>query len=489
MGQLAGIYPQPGFQENALSTSADIAIMGGAAGAGKTFVLLMEFLRHVKNSKFGGIIFRKNTPQITNEGGLWDTSETLYPLVGATPRESSLEWKFRSGCNLQFKHLEYEKDKLTYQGAQIPFIGFDELTHFTETQFFYLLSRNRTMCGVKPYMRATCNPEPDSWVANLISWWIGEDGFPIKERDSKIRWFMKEGGNYIWGDTKEEVIEKGWYALQTLIGDSGMAPEHFVKSLTFVAGSIYDNKELLKADPGYLGSLAAMGEQEQSQLLRGNWKAVVTEDDIYEYGSFLGMFEDVFQVEKEGRYITADIAMKGSDKFIVGVWYGYELVDMLIMGKSDGKEVIDGIKSMAEKHKVQNKNIAFDNDGVGSFVDGFIKGAVEFNNNGSPINKENYQNLKTQCYYKSGDDVNMGKYRVSKHVAYAMYDDKQTIKQRFITERKAIKRDKKDADGKLRIIPKDQMKVILGGKSPDLMDMFMMRKVFDLKPVKTWTLV
>jgi hypothetical protein len=65
-----------------------------------------------------------------------------------------------------------------------------------------------------------------------------------------------------------------------------------------------------------------------------------------------------------------------------------------------------------------------------------------------------------------------------------MYNDKMTVKQRFIYERKAIKRAKADNDGKLMIIPKEQMKLLLDGDSPDLMDMFMMRKVFDLKPKK-----
>jgi hypothetical protein len=64
-----------------------------------------------------------------------------------------------------------------------------------------------------------------------------------------------------------------------------------------------------------------------------------------------------------------------------------------------------------------------------------------------------------------------------------MYDDKSTIRQQFIRERRAIKRDKADMDGKLRIIPKDQMKAALSGKSPDLMDMFMMREWFELKPI------
>jgi len=70
-----------------------------------------------------------------------------------------------------------------------------------------------------------------------------------------------------------------------------------------------------------------------------------------------------------------------------------------------------------------------------------------------------------------------------------MYDSKMTVRQRFLHERKAIKRDKVDSDLKLRIISKEAMKVILGGESPDLMDMFMMRELFELKIKKQWVSV
>ena len=79
------IYPQPGFQMAALSTPADIAIIGGGAGGGKTYALLMEASRHRFNPTFGAVVFRRTYAQITNEGGLWDTSKEMYPLVGAKP--------------------------------------------------------------------------------------------------------------------------------------------------------------------------------------------------------------------------------------------------------------------------------------------------------------------------------------------------------------------------------------------------------------------
>ena len=143
------IKPQEGYQMKALSSSADIVIGGGAAGVGKTFCLLLEPLRHINNKKFGGIFFRRTRPQIRAEGGLWDASNKLYNLIGkANAKESVLEWVFESGAKLKFTHLEHEKNIYNYQGSEIPFIAFDELTHYTKKMFFYLLSRNRTTSGI-----------------------------------------------------------------------------------------------------------------------------------------------------------------------------------------------------------------------------------------------------------------------------------------------------------------------------------------------------
>lgn len=498
--ELVTIEPQAGFQLDFLSTKADIAIGGAAAGVGKTFVLLMEPLRHKDKKGFGAVTFRRTSPQIKSEGALWDTSTTLYPHAGGIPKESTLEWDFGES-KLKFSHLEYEKNVFDWQGSQIPLICFDELTHFTRRMFFYLLTRNRSTCGVNPYVRATCNPDPDSWLADFLAWWIDQEtGFPIPERNGVLRYMVVDGDSTIWGDTVQEVIDKAWYMLEPVVQRSGIDPKEFVKSVTFISGSIYDNKKLLEANPAYLGNLLSQDEATQAALLHGNWKQVLNENDVYDYSAFRGMFENTYEVNRTGRYITADIAMKGSDKFIVGVWYGYELTDILIMPKSNGKQVVDAIKAMAVKHKVQNHHIAFDNDGVGSFVDGFIVGAKEFNNGSSPLpepgNKQkdlkgkeikpNYMNLKTQCYYRSGSNVNKGLFKISEEVANRMYDSTMTIRQRFLHERKAIKRSKADFDGKLRIIGKDEMKVILGGESPDVMDMFMMREIFGFVKTAKW---
>jgi len=349
--------------------------------------------------------------------------------------------------------------------------------------FFYMLSRNRSACGIKPYVRTTCNPDPESWVADLISWWIDQEtGDPIPERDGVIRYFIRNGEEYIWGDSQEECIERGWFLIKDAVEKSGIPADSMVKSITFISGDIYGNKELLKVNPEYLGNLLSQDDATKSQLLGGNWKIRLSDIDLYDYYKFLDIHTNT-GVKKTGvKRITADIALKGSDKFIVFVWDGSVVIDVLILDKSNGKQVIEGIEMLAKRHKVQYSNITFDNDGVGGFVDGFIEGAVEFKNGGAAMNGEAYANLKTQCYYKSADRVKRGDILISEFVCSQMYDNKRTIKQQLEFERKAIKRDKADNDGKLKIISKAEMKIKLGGKSPDLLDALMMFEIFDLKP-------
>jgi predicted phage terminase large subunit-like protein len=259
------IRPQAGPQTAFLSSAADIAIYGGAAGGGKTWALLMEPLRHVANPGFGAVFFRRTLVQVRNEGGLWDESEKLYPHLAAHPRSSpDLSWTFPSGSAVSFGHLEHDKTVLNWQGSQIPLLCFDELTHFSAKQFWYLLSRNRSMCGVRPYVRATCNPDADSWVAEFISWWIDpQTGFAIPERSGVLRWFVRIGDTIVWADSPAELA----HFINPL--DGAPIPP---KSVTFIPAKLSDNALLTAADPGYLANLMAMPTVERERLLGGNWK-------------------------------------------------------------------------------------------------------------------------------------------------------------------------------------------------------------------------
>ncbi|WP_304154190.1 phage terminase large subunit [Megamonas hypermegale] len=254
------IRPQPGKQEQFLSSGADIVFYGGAAGGGKTYAALIEPLRHINNKNFSCIIFRRTSPQITTPGGLWDTALEMYTALGAKDiRSPNRYFRFPSGAKIVMNHLQYDKTVYDYQGAQIPLIEFEELTHFSWKQFAYMLTRNRSAtAGIKPYIRATCNPDPDSWVADFIKWYINQDtGYAIQERGGIIRWFIIMNDEPIWADNPDELLNK-----------YGIEP----KSFTFIPSSVYDNKILLENNREYLANLKAQDEVTKEQLLNGNWK-------------------------------------------------------------------------------------------------------------------------------------------------------------------------------------------------------------------------
>jgi predicted phage terminase large subunit-like protein len=126
-----------------------------------------------------------------------------------------------------------------------------------------LFSRNRSTSGVKPYIRATCNPDCDSFVADLIAWWIDQDtGYPIPERSGVIRYMGRLNDAIIWGDSPEEVVENS----------GGEIAIEDVKSFTFISSKLSDNKILMETNPGYLANLKALSTVERERLLEGNWK-------------------------------------------------------------------------------------------------------------------------------------------------------------------------------------------------------------------------
>jgi len=336
----AGIRPSE-RQSIFLSSPADIAIFGGAAGGGKTYALLLEPTRHIDNRDFNSVIFRRTYPEITQSGGIWEDSGKIYPSLGAAQHLGNLEWSFPSGATVRFAHIQYESDLNKYLGAQIALIAFDQLELFSEKMFFYMLSRNRSTSGVRPYMRATCNPDADVWLADFLSWWIAEDGYADLSRSGVIRWFVRGPGEEIlWGDTKEELTQQ--------------YPNLMPKSVTFVHSSVYDNAALLETDPGYLANLMSLPKVERERLLGdpergGNWKIRAEAGKVFNrawydvvhaqaVGGVVCRFWDFAATEeKQGRKpsSTAGVRMRMTDQFYVedvtvGTWGPAETMRVFI---------------------------------------------------------------------------------------------------------------------------------------------------------------
>lgn len=269
------IGPHPGPQTRFLASPADIVIFGGSAGGGKSYVVELEATRHIDNPLFRAIYFRREAVDLMAPKGLWDTSQLIYPHLGAKAREDKLKWTFPSGAWLKFGHLQHEKDRFSHQGAEYPLIVFDELTHFTSTQFWYLLTRNRAprRARIRPYVRATCNPDPDSWVRDFVDWWIGEDGYPIPERDGVLRWFARDGDAFVWGSTPQEVADQA-----PQLFSARLTPEVVCKSVTFIRSRLADNPSM---GVEYEANLMAADAVTRARLLDGNWKVRAAAGDMF----------------------------------------------------------------------------------------------------------------------------------------------------------------------------------------------------------------
>jgi len=148
--------PHEGPQTNYLSRGEFEVLFGGAAGPGKTECLVMDAGRDTDLKNHKALLLRRTFPQLQE---IIDRCFIWYPMLGGTYRSTEHRWYFPSGSTIQLGHMQHELDMYNYQGKEFSFIGFDELTHFTEKQYLYLFSRCRSPDPlIKCHVRATSNP-------------------------------------------------------------------------------------------------------------------------------------------------------------------------------------------------------------------------------------------------------------------------------------------------------------------------------------------
>jgi len=215
------------------------------------------------------------------------------------------------------------------------------------------------------------------------------------------------------------------------------------------------------------------------RLIYGNFEYDDNVNALFEYANILGLFTNEFIKRSGERYLTADIAYEGSDKFVIGIWDGLVLIKIVAIDKIDETLVSKKIHELRLEYSVPLKNVIYDADGLKTFVresanSGHLNGAIEFHNGGSPIKiegrLENFFNLKAQCYFQLAELTKKSKIFI---------EEKQYRKQ-IIEELEQICKLPLNDDGKIRLEKKDAIKERLG-RSPDFADMLMMRMWFELK--------
>ena len=233
----------------------------------------------------------------------------------------------------------------------------------------------------------------------------------------------------------------------------------------FIQSLVDDNKFISKH---YKTQLLTLDELSKQRLLFGNWEYDATKDSLIEYDAIINLFS---QTGKQGdKYLSCDVARFGSDKTVIMYWEGLHIKKIKTLLKSAVNEVVNEIRLLQQQYAVRLTNIIVDEDGVGGGAKDFLR-CTGFVNNARAIKKENYQNLKTQCYYKLADMVNTAQIGI---------DCKDVnIKNNIIEELEQVRTKDADKDNKLQIIPKETVKDIIG-RSPDYADALAMRMFFEI---------
>ena len=402
-------------------------LFGGGAGGSKTFTgCLWQIHRRLQYAGTRSVIGRsklKNLKATT----LNTFFEVAQDFVGLKPnddftynaQESTIT--FFNGSIIYLKDLflyPSDKDFTSLGGLEITDAFVDECAEVSHKAINILNSRIRFKLdkyNLIPKTLMTCNPTK--------SWLYSEFYKPAKENR------LPEHRQFI----------------QSLVSDNTAISQHYIKQLE------------------------KLDKVSRQRLLLGDWE--YNEDDalLFDYDSIHDMFTNT--IEGGMNHISCDVARFGSDKTIIVVWDGLNAIKIKQIDKSSVTDVVDQLNTYAQQYGVQRSHIIVDEDGVGGGVKDLLSGCKGFVNGSKALKSENFQNLKTQCFFKFAEMVNTGKVAISE----AQY--KQTI----IEELEIIKRDKIDKDTqKLSIISKDTIKVLLG-RSPDFADALMMRMWFEVK--------
>lgn len=231
-----------------LASNAFEALYGGAAGGGKSDALVIGALRHIDKPGHNAIVFRRTFPEL--EGQVIPKSREWYPLCGGRYNAVQHCWHFPTGARIHFGHLQHESDVHRYQGWEFSYIGFDELTHFTEAQYTFLLSRARSSAGIPVRIRAATNP------GGVGHEWVMRRWAPWLHPNSEVKAEPSQRLGYRIVDNREQWLAPG---------------EPSTLSRVFIPATLADNPHLDHNDPGYRDRLGALDRVTREQLLAGNW--------------------------------------------------------------------------------------------------------------------------------------------------------------------------------------------------------------------------
>ena len=400
-------------------------LFGGAAGGGKSWVgvsyLILMCIQYPRTRYLMG---RSKLDALKKT-----TLNTFFEVCTAWNLKAIEVYTFNGSSNVITFYNDSEiilKDLFLYPSdrnfdslgsLEITGAFIDEANQITEKAKNVVASRLRYKLDENdliPKMLMTCNPAKN--------WVYTEYYRPAK--DNTIKPYRK--------------------FIQSLVGDNAYISKHYEKQL-------FELDELSK-----------------QRLLYGNWEYDASHDSLIQYDAIINMFS---QKGIDGdKYISCDVARFGSDRTVIMLWQGLHLRTIRTLLKSSVNEVVEAVRQLQQENQVNLRNIIVDEDGVGGGVKDYLR-CQGFVNNSRALKNENYQNLKTQCYYKLADLINKGQVGVS--------CSDVNVKNHIIEECEQVRTKDADKDNKLQIVQKDTVKAILG-RSPDYSDALAMRMYYEI---------
>jgi phage terminase large subunit len=400
-------------------------LFGGAAGGGKSWVgcawLVLLCMKYPHTRYLMG---RSKLDALKKT-----TLNTFFEVCSSYNLEANKHYNFNASSNI-IKFINGAeiilKDLFLYPSdrnfdslgsLEITAAFIDEANQITEKAKNVVASRLRYKLdenNLIPKMLMTCNPAKN--------WTYTEYYRPAK--DKTIKPYRK--------------------FIQSLVGDNTYISQHYEKQL-------FELDELSK-----------------QRLLFGNWEYDATNDSLIDYDAILNLFT---QKGIDGdKYISCDVARFGSDRTVIMLWKGLQVMYIKTLLKSAVNDVVEEVKKLQQENAVPLRNIIVDSDGVGGGVTDYLR-CQSFVNNARALKNENYQNIKTQCYYKLADMINKAQIGIS--------CSDVNVKNYIIEELEQVRTKDADKDNKLQMIPKDNVKAMLG-RSPDYSDALAMRMYYEI---------
>ena len=510
---------EDGNQRNAIRSNADIVCFTGNTGGGKSYALYYAPIRYLAMNDNAKIVcFMRNISDFWGAGKVSDTLKKMYPLIDRTVKKQphdpigeiikkteDMGMRLYNGSEIKFQQLDNENpiviEKIV-KGLQAKILIFDECNKFEWKTITAFMPRLRSDSNGKAQIFLAQNPERECFMRKLCGkgehggGWINDDGTIDKDMDGVVMYFNMQEGDLektYWGRTKREVYEKCKEHIDSLLAiDKDMSYEDFILSMVFYTFDVRDNKKMLAKNKSYRGLAANSSTALSSFNANWNWSVTDTDVDVEDLEKVQVSENEIEYLFKpinipstsilEKRVMTMDMATTGFDNLVFKYWekwskVGFICRDIKFSTNNMNKEAVLQAIQFRDKHNLQENEMIIDVQGFGFLSECFPK-ANTFAGPSSPSNrgKAQFRTRKDEAGHITLEMIKSGLIHYDPKLAQMRYDHKNmkrtcgtTIIRHMMFESKIFQFNK-TGNGRLAMLSKEQMRLMLKGMSPDLTD-------------------